>query len=448
MANEIAKLFVALGLEDREFQSSMKNVQKGMKEAGKMMTGIGVGITAVMGLSVKAAADEQVGIEKLKTSINTLGESYADVAGGLEGWINKQQQATAFAGSEMREALAELVPVTGSLAKSQEALSVAMDLARWKGMDLGAASEIVGKVMNGNTGVLTRYGITLKEGATATEALAALQGMAAGQAETYGKTMTGQLSTMKNNMDDVMASIGSMLIPVLAELVKSIMPVIEGIKQWMADNPELAKTIVIIVAAVGALFAILGPILLILPTLAAGFTLMLGPVGLIILAIAALIAVGVLLWKNWDTIKAKLGEFWKGVKDVFKEGINFLIGLAEAWVNIYINAINFIIGALNRIHFEIPDWVPGIGGNKYGINIPAVPTIALPRLAAGGIVDSPTLAMIGESGPEAVIPLNHMGGAGGISVTINNPIVLDDRYIDVMAEQLVSAIRLKTGVHI
>ena len=98
------------------------------------------------------------------------------------------------------------------------------------------------------------------------------------------------------------------------------------------------------------------------------------------------------------------------LKDAFKEGINFLIGLAEGFANSFIKAINFIIDAFNKLSFEVPDWVPIIGGQSFGFGIPSVSEIAIPRLAKGGIVDSATIAMIGEKGREAVVPLENNTG--------------------------------------
>jgi hypothetical protein len=69
------------------------------------------------------------------------------------------------------------------------------------------------------------------------------------------------------------------------------------------------------------------------------------------------------------------------------------------------------------LSFKIPDWVPGIGGN--GFSMPDIP-----MLANGGIVTSPTLALIGEAGPEAVIPLSQMGNmGGGMNITVNAGLV-------------------------
>jgi hypothetical protein len=63
------------------------------------------------------------------------------------------------------------------------------------------------------------------------------------------------------------------------------------------------------------------------------------------------------------------------------------------------------------LSFSFPSWVPELGGK--GFSVPNIP-----MLAEGGIVTGPTLAMIGEAGPEAVIPLSKMGGMGG-GITVN-----------------------------
>jgi hypothetical protein len=117
-------------------------------------------------------------------------------------------------------------------------------------------------------------------------------------------------------------------------------------------------------------------------------------------------AVGLVI-KHWDKLKDFFSNMWDSIKNKFKDSINFLIGLAEKLANSWISGANAIIGALNKIQVSIPRWVPGIGGNTFGINLPKVPSISLPRLAEGGIVTRPTTALIGENGPEAIIPLNR-----------------------------------------
>lgn len=99
--------------------------------------------------------------------------------------------------------------------------------------------------------------------------------------------------------------------------------------------------------------------------------------------------------KAWTGVKNIFGGIMSGLKSVIKSPLNGVISL-----------VNAAISGLNRISVDIPDFVPGFGGKKFGINIPKIP-----YLAKGGIIDSPTLAMVGEAGKEAVVPLeNNTGG--------------------------------------
>ena len=75
-----------------------------------------------------------------------------------------------------------------------------------------------------------------------------------------------------------------------------------------------------------------------------------------------------------------------------------------------VNAANTIIDAFNGLHFNIPDWVPKIGGKNFGFNIAHVHAVNVPRLAQGGIAIGSTIANIGEAGREAVLPLENNTG--------------------------------------
>lgn len=94
------------------------------------------------------------------------------------------------------------------------------------------------------------------------------------------------------------------------------------------------------------------------------------------------------------------GKAWEGVKTIFKGIFDSLYAIAKAPLNFIIGGINKMIGGLNSI--QIPDWVPGLGG--MGLNIGKIPL-----LEKGGIVDKPTLAMIGEGvEKEVVLPLSKL----------------------------------------
>lgn len=121
---------------------------------------------------------------------------------------------------------------------------------------------------------------------------------------------------------------------------------------------------------------------------------------------------------------------WEGVKEIFKGIWNGIVAIIEAAINFIIDGINLLISALNTIHFEIPDWVPIIGGKSFGINIPLVSRVELPRLAEGAVIppNREFMAVLGDqkSGTNIETPLatmvqafkQAMNESGGRSQTI------------------------------
>lgn len=88
----------------------------------------------------------------------------------------------------------------------------------------------------------------------------------------------------------------------------------------------------------------------------------------------------------WDDLGKWFSNLWDGMLDVLKAPINLLI-----------KGINFVISGLNKISFELPDWIPFVGGKKFGIDIPEIPL-----LAKGTDNARKGLAIVGEAGPELV----------------------------------------------
>lgn len=141
-------------------------------------------------------------------------------------------------------------------------------------------------------------------------------------------------------------------------------------------------------------------------------------------------------WERaWEGVKKIFTSIWDALVDIVKAPINGIIEL----INACIGGINEMINGLNSIQVEVPDWVPGIGGETLGFNIPNIPSI--PLLATGGVLSSGS-AIVGEAGPEllsivsggraqvtpltrgaATTALNAAGG-GGVTYQIGQ-IVLD-----------------------
>lgn len=103
---------------------------------------------------------------------------------------------------------------------------------------------------------------------------------------------------------------------------------------------------------------------------------------------------------------------WEGVTEIFKGIWNGIVSIVETAINFIVSGVNLLISALNTIHFDIPDWVPLIGGKSFGISIPMVANVQLPRLAEGAVIppNREFMAVLGDqkSGTNIETPLETM----------------------------------------
>lgn len=295
---------------------------------------------------------------------------------------------------------------------------------------------------------------------------------------------------------------------IFAALGEGVVDALEGIYEFLVGvtQNETAATIIeavaialgILAGAVAAYNIVMGIYNVVTGIAAAVTKALSSPILAIILVIGALIAICVLLYQNWDTIKEKAVEIWGKIKEFISNAIekvkevisNVINKIKETWSNIWgkikdtaskvwdgiksaitgtingiktgisntlnaiksvwdkiwgglkttvtnifdaiwgaikgvinsilggiegmangvIGGINTVIGALNNLSFDVPDWVPVLGGKTFGFNITELSKVSLPRLANGGITTGATLAEIGEAGREAVLPLENNTG--------------------------------------
>ncbi|EDT77395.1 phage tail tape measure protein [Clostridium perfringens] len=95
---------------------------------------------------------------------------------------------------------------------------------------------------------------------------------------------------------------------------------------------------------------------------------------------------------------------FQGLADIVKSIFGMLGGIIKAPINAAISGINMAIRGINGLSFDVPSWIPGIGGSHFGVNLPTIPA-----LAEGGIVTKATMALVGEGKEhEAVIPLSKL----------------------------------------
>jgi hypothetical protein len=258
---------------------------------GKFFAGAAVGKSiALLGDMVRQSRAEEVGITRLSTAVDNAGLSWQQHGAQIEKIIQARQRL-AYSDGTLRDSLSILVAQTGSVTDALKLQLLAADLARGKNIDLATASEIVGKVAQGNVSILTRYGIVLKEGATAQEALAALQARFGGQAEAYANTAQGSADKMATAWENAQETVGG--------AVDGVLPLVaNAATTWSGFGKQG-----ILAAGAVATFAKAGqgatPVL---TGLRSGITLLggalkglfLNPIGIAILAAAAL-AIGLKL---------------------------------------------------------------------------------------------------------------------------------------------------------
>ena len=118
---------------------------------------------------------------------------------------------------------------------------------------------------------------------------------------------------------------------------------------------------------------------------------------------------------------------WDGIRGIFTGVWNNIVSALEGAVNLIIKGINWLISRLNKVSFSLPDWVPVIGGNSFGFNIPKISEISIPRLATGAVIppNREFMAVLGDQhsgnnleAPESLIRKIVREEAGGMNTEI------------------------------
>lgn len=312
---------------------------------------------------------------------------------------------------------------------------------------IAAASAIFGKnqmapwlaLINTAPGDVNALNEALGQNGTAMEMQAAMM-----------SGFAGSIEQLKSGLDVLLTSLGEALAPVIQKVVAGL----QALVNWFNSlSPQMQS----VIAVIGVIAAALGPVLVILGTLISSIGSIIsvigivapliaglaGPIAIAVLAITALIAIGVALYKNWDTIKAKAIEIknnivatWNGIKASVIAAVNNLKAqLSAAWASIKANvsaawnavktaitnpiqtAVSLVKAGIDKLksivngaklslpHIKLPHF--SVSG-KFSLNPPSVPKVSVSWYKTGGIFDSPSLIGIGEAGPEAVVPLDKL----------------------------------------
>jgi len=212
--NQLSKTTAVMSKDLRKFKSQVDMVGKSMNSTfGALGLAVGLG-TLVNGLknATKAASDDRKSQGLLATALkNTVGATDQAIA-GAERWIKNTQLSTSVLDDELRPALSTAVRATGSLAKGQELLDVALDVSAGTGKDLGTVTNAMSKAFNGNSGALKKLLPSIKDGADFMEQL---KTQFAGSAEEAANL--DPYKRLEVIFADIQETVGTALLPALEE---------------------------------------------------------------------------------------------------------------------------------------------------------------------------------------------------------------------------------------
>ena len=358
-------------------------------------------LAAGLGDAVKGAMEDEKAQDLLEKQIKRSTDATEKQIKGVEDYISAAGRQKGFTDDVLRPSFGNLVRATEDVEEAQGLMTIAMDIATAKGVPLETVTKTLEKAYGGNLTALQKLSPELRDmikgGADLDTVMAELSKTFGGAAAEAANTTAGKFATMKIQMDELKEGIGASLLPV----VERLLPFLQGMADWAAKNPQ---TFTIIAGAIGAIA---------ISIMAINTAMALNPIGLIIIGIGALIAALAIAYTKFE-----------GFRDIVRIVINQIASNFEFMANAFITMINVVIKGINLIKpgkdigslGQISLGRMGGGGGAAGGANPA--GLDYKAMATGGIVRSPTFALIGEAGPEAVIPLDKMGGMGG-GVTIN-----------------------------
>jgi hypothetical protein len=410
----------------KEVEGFGGKLEKFGKVAGAAFLAAGAAAAAYAGKlaieGVKAAIEDEAAQKRLALALqNVTAATDAQIA-SVEEQILKTSLATGVADDKLRPALQRLAVATGSVEKSQELLTLALDVSAATGKDVETVSNALGKAYEGNTASLARLGIGLSSAEIKTLGLEGtvkqLADTFGGAAATQANTFEGQIQRLKVGFDEAKESIGAALLPTLQELLNFFINTV--IPKFIQFKDAALKPVQDAIERNRESLTLLGNIIkdFVIPIILNGFG---------------------------DSLRF-LGKIAGGILDVIGAVVN---GIKSA-VSFAIDAINSLIRAYNAIPI-LPDVntikkpsfstsnpstaVPSLPSTPK-ITTPSVPSTGsaptTPKVTGPSTIDAiPVVSTIVPSGK--AIPSNFDVAAvrageekGNVVINVNAPSVIDE----------------------
>jgi hypothetical protein len=400
----------------KQLETTSEKAQFAIKKAAVPAAAALGGLALALGDATKAAMEDQQEQAALALTLQNVTGAGAAQTAQIEDQISAMSRASGIADTEYRKSLEALVRGTKDVDLAMKDMNLVMDISTALQMDSSTVADALAKAYQGNfkalRGLTPEMATMIKEGASLNEVMDVLGGTFGGATANAADTAAGKMKILSNSIGETKESIGAALLPV----VEAVLPILNKFAMWAQDNPQAFLAIAGAIGAVAAAIVV------------TNIAMALNPFALIAAGIALLVVALVTAYNKFEW-------FRDGIKAI----VNTVIGFFAGMVNAAIGAVNAIVSAYNSIPLlpdlpKVPNLpVPQIGGTPTQV----AGRMNLPRLAEGGIVSSPTLALIGEAGPEAVVPLDRMQSGGGITINVTGGLATSAE----IGESVVNALR-------
>lgn len=389
-------------------------------------------LSKVTGISTYELQKYNAAADLVDVSTEAIAKSHAKLSKNMAAAANgSKTQAAAFeqlgvkvtnADGSLRDSDAvfqDVITALGGMKNETERDALAMQLMGKSAMELNPLIEDQGETYKNVADTLAKYNLDFVDQETLDKA----------------NEFNDELDMMKVLGTTSLSIVGAQLAEYLAPALEKVVELMGKLAEWLSGlDPRLLT----VIGAIAALVAGIAPLLIILgkvafaissimslmSTLGLSFGALMGPVGIVIGIIAALIAIGVLLYKNWDVIKAKL----TALKDWFAKTFDAIKNKTVAVFNAIKNAImtpirtavDFVRNMINKIkgffnfkvslpHIKLPHFsIKPKGWKLSDLLKGSIPHLGISWYAQGGIFNSPSVIGVGEAGPEAVLPIEKL----------------------------------------
>lgn len=372
-------------------RDEIKNIGEKVKSVGEQISGVGKSLmpmSVAMGGLITAGIKYNAEMETFEANLTTLLGS-SDKAKALLSDLEQMASTTPFATSDLISATQTMIGFGISAEDSRKYLealgNIAMgDAGKLEGLTLAFAQvqssgkltgqdlmQMINQGFNPLTFIAEQTGESMAElkermskGAVSAEEVAQAFEYATSEGQPFfnameagSKTLSGELSTVTDNFKQMLGELTEALLPIIKQVVEKLIEWIQKFKDLDDGTKKIILIVGLIVAAIGPVLVMIGGVISAIGTIITVVGALISPLGLVVAAIAAVVAIGVLLYKNWDKIKEAAVELkdsvvekWNNMKEGLAEiGDNIKEYATERWNATKNGIVNAATGARDAI---------------------------------------------------------------------------------------------------